>query len=265
MYKAVFLDLDGTLLDDEKNISKENKDAIEYAKQKGVYVCLCSGRQKDAVKNFKEMANSSRYIICSNGAQIYDCDNNEELFSCTIDKEICEILAKFVLENKYYIRIENSYTRYINSKDFFVKYEIILEDENELFKIIDEDKTIQVTIGAKNEEEIHKVINFVNSLNRKDIKIENVFPAGIGNIWVANIINTNTSKGNAIQGLCKYLKIDINDVIAIGDDSNDISMIKNVGLGVAMENAGDDVKRVAKEVTKNNNQNGVAEIINAKI
>ena len=76
-----------------------------------------------------------------------------------------------------------------------------------------------------------------------------------------NIINKNTSKGNAINGLCKYLKLNINDVIACGDDLNDISMIQTVGLGVAMGNAVPIVKEYAKEVTKTNIENGVAEVL----
>lgn len=267
MYKAIFLDLDGTLLDDNKNVSEENKKAIQYAKEKGVYVVLCSGRQKDAVKTFKEMADSSRYIISSNGAQIYDCEKNETLYTCTIDKDICEILVKYIIENKYFIRIENDYVRYVNSPKLFIKHEIVLDNQQELFNIINEDKIIQLAIGAPTKEEIYKVVDFIKSLNRDDIKIENVFPTEVGEtkFWAANLINSNSSKGNAIYGLCKYLKIDINNVIAMGDDLNDLSMIKTVGLGVAMENALEEVKKVAKEITKNNNENGVAEIIKSKI
>lgn len=266
MYKAVFLDLDGTLLNDTKEISEENKNAIKYAQSKGGIVCICSGRQKDAVKVYKEMAGCDRYIICSNGTQIYDCENDEELFSCTLEEDICNTLAKFIIENDFYIRIETSYCRYVNSKDYFIKYEIILDNNEELFKLIKENKILQITIGAKKEEDIKKAIEFVNSLNRKDIKIENVFPPDYyaTKAWSANIINVNASKGNAINGLCKFLKIDIQDTIAMGDDTNDLSMINAVGLGVAMGNAGEDVKQIAKEITKTNMENGVAEVLYKK-
>ena len=81
------------------------------------------------------------------------------------------------------------------------------------------------------------------------------------NIFKINIINTSASKGNAINGLCKFLKIDINDVIAIGDGINDISMIKFAGLGIAMENAIDEVKNAASYVTDSNKNDGVAKAI----
>ena len=263
MYKAVFLDLDGTLLTDDKKVSEENKKAIKYVQSKGGIACICSGRQKDAVKAYKEMAGCDKYIICSNGTQIYDCEKDEELFSCNLERSICNTLANYVIENNFYIRIETSYCRYVNSKDYFVKYEIILDNNEELFEIIKENKILQVTIGSKSEEDMKKVIEFIENLRRTDIKIENVYPPDehAAKAWSANIINKNASKGNAIHGLCKYLKIDIEDVIAMGDDSNDISMMKTVGLGVAMGNAVDDVKKYAKEIAKTNMENGVAEIL----
>ena len=209
------------------------------------------------------MAGCDKYIICSNGTQIYDCEKDEELFSCNLERSICNTLANYVIENNFYIRIETSYCRYVNSKDYFVKYEIILDNNEELFEIIKENNILQVTIGTKTEEDMKKVIEFIENLRRTDIKIENVYPPDehAAKAWSANIINKNASKGNAIHGLCKYLKIDIEDVIAMGDDSNDISMMKTVGLGVAMGNAGDDVKKYAKEIAKTNMENGVAEIL----
>ena len=266
MYKAVFLDLDGTLLTDDKMVSEENKKAIKYVQSKGGIACICSGRQKDAVKAYKEISGCDKYIICSNGTQIYDCEKDEELFSCNLEKDICNTLAQYIIENRLYIRIETSFCRYVNSKDYFVKYEIILDSNEELFEIINKNNILQVTIGTKTEEDMKKVIEFVENLKRTDIKIENVYPPDehAAKAWSANIINNNASKGNAIYGLCKYLKIDIEDVIAMGDDSNDISMMKTVGLGVAMGNAGDDVKLYAKEITKTNMENGVAEILYKK-
>ena len=76
--------------------------------------------------------------------------------------------------------------------------------------------------------------------------------------------NKVISKGNAISKLCEFLKIDINDVIAFGDGINDISMLKIVGLGVAMENAQSEAKEVAKEITITNNDSGVAKVLMSK-
>lgn len=261
MYKAVFLDLDGTLLDDNKKISNDNKEAIKYAKEKGAYIILCSGRQQDTVKEYKEYVNASDYIICCNGAEIYDCNSKQELFCANIPEELVYDLYNFANSRNYLARFDTQYGRYINNMDYFISKEIKLNDDVQ--KFISENKILQFTIGTETEEQIDEAIEYIKSLNRNDIKIENKYIAISGKytIWAINIINSVASKGNAINGLCKYLKIDLENVIGMGDDHNDVSMMKTVGYGVAMENAVPMVKEFAKEVTLTNNENGVAKIL----
>ena len=124
MYKAVFLDLDGTLLDNEKRISEENINAIEKAKDKGVFVCICSGRQIDITRKFKEIAHASQYMICSNGAIIYDDDSHEELFSANIDKAFCKEVYEYVESNSLVARFDTKYGRYVNNDSLNVSTEI---------------------------------------------------------------------------------------------------------------------------------------------
>ena len=101
MYKAVFLDLDGTLLDDNKKISEENKEAIKQAKEKGVQIFLCSGRQQNLVKDYKNEINASDYIICCNGAEIYDCNSKQELFSANLPEDIVYNLYDYANSRNY--------------------------------------------------------------------------------------------------------------------------------------------------------------------
>lgn len=261
MYKAVFLDLDDTLLDNEKNVSIENKEAIKYVKEKGGLVCIASGRSIEATKKFREMANASNYIIYSNGAGIFDCDANEKLFSADIEKEICFSLYDYSVKNDIGIRIDTLYGRFISDEKYAIALDIVFNPE-EGENIIKENDILQISFLAEDEEKRKDAIAFVNENIPKTVKIENVFKTGCNEEFYAiNIINTNVSKGNAINGLCKFLKIDIKDVIAIGDGLNDISMIKTAGLGVAMENGEPELKAVADEVTATNLENGVARIL----
>lgn len=264
MYKAVFLDLDGTLLDENKKISQENKEAIKYAKEKGAQVILCSGRQKSMIKDYKEEINASDYIICCNGAEIYNCAQKESLFMSVLSEDLAYNLYEFSEKNNFLVRYDTQYGRFINNMNYFIQKEVELEKD--IKKFISENNILQITIGTETENEIDEVIKYIESLNRNDIKIENKYIAKTKNfkIWAINIININASKGNAINGLCKYLKIDVKDVIAMGDDLNDISMMKIVGHGVAMGNALPLVKEYAKEVTLSNEENGVAKILKSK-
>ncbi len=265
MYKAIFLDLDGTLLDDDKNISEENKKAIDMAESKGISVCLCSGRQKEFVKKIKEKAGiKSQYLISSNGSEIYDFTNKEVLFTAKLENSVSKKIYEYCEDRKYLIRVDTIYGRYINNMEYEYSGEIELSEN--IDKFLSDNDVIQISVCTKTEHEIDEAINYIKSLG-EDIKIENRYQAGNGvwTLWSVNVINRNASKGNAIYGLCKYLKINIEDVIAMGDDLNDISMIKEAGLGVAMGNAISEVKQIADEITKTNNENGVAEIINSKI
>ena len=265
MYKAVFLDLDGTLLDDDKNISIENKMAIKKAKDNGAIVCICSGRQQDFVKDLKEEAGASRYIICSNGTQIFDCDSGEEIFAMTVEEELTSDLYEIAKAKDYVIKLDTRYGKFINSDKFYFPTEMLIGEDYERF--LSENKVLQITIATNTEEEVDEIIRYLIGLKRTDIKIYNKYKSATKEgreFWGMNVINSNASKGNAINGLCKFLKIDVNEAIAMGDDLNDVSMMEAVGMGVAMGNACDAVKRSAKEVTKTNNENGVAETLNNK-
>jgi Cof subfamily protein (haloacid dehalogenase superfamily) len=263
MYKAVFLDLDGTLLDNEKNISKENIEAIERAKAKGVLVCICSGRQIDITREYKNMAHASNYMICSNGAIIYDDDLGEELFSAYMEKDFCKEAYEYVEKNGLTIRFDTKYGRYVNNENFNTSTEILLTEG--IDKFLADNEIIQMSIVGNTFEEIDKARDSLN-VEGKNTSIGNRYSEEFPKHYCAfNCINDSVSKGNAIRGLCKYLKIDLKDIIAIGDESNDVSMVEVAGLGIAMENGFDDVKAVAKEITKSNVENGVAFILNKYI
>ena len=265
MYKAVFLDLDGTLLDDKKNISQENYDAIEYVTKNNGLVIICSGRSISSTQKIWNKIKASKYIIYSNGAGIYDIHKNENIFSSSIDKDICLNLYNYSIQKNICIRFDTPYGRYITDMKFSTSTDILFNEN--INKFLNENEILQISCMNEEQNHIESCINFINN-SFNSIKIENYYNDFYGNdkinTYVINVINPSTSKGNAISGLCKFLKIDINDVIAMGDDLNDISMIKMVGLGVAMGNAKPEVKNIAKEITTTNNDNGVAKILREK-
>ena len=262
MYKAVFLDLDGTLLDDDKNISQENYDAIEYVTQNNGLVILSSGRPISATQKFWNKVKASRYFIYSNGAGIFDTQTNETIFSAIIEKSICLDLYNYCMQNGICIRIDTKYGRYITDMNLATSTDIFFDDDINDF--LSKDDIQQISFLCLSGEKIENAINYIEEKYHHFAKIENHYTFLSKNneyVHTINILNTSTSKGNAISGLCKFLHIDINDVIAMGDDLNDISMIKTVGLGVAMGNAKQEVKDIAKQITTDNNHSGVAKIL----
>lgn len=262
MYKIVFFDLDETLLTDEKTVLAENKEAIADINKLGVQTVICSGRQANAVKLFKDMAGTGRYVICTNGTEIYDYEKNREIYTCEIDKESVQDLYNFAMQEDLLIKIDTPGIRYVN-KMKFARHE---EQEMKIgIEEILEKNILQISIGFQNDELLEKANEIVSQ--HSNIKIENNFTLQDKNegIHIINIINKEASKGNAIVKLCEYLDIKIEDSIAFGDDINDISMISTVGYGVAMGNARDEIKKIAKEITLSNNEPGIAKVLREKI
>lgn len=265
MYKAVFLDLDGTLLDDKKNVSKENREAIEHVIKKGGQAYIASGRSLVATKKYWEMLHLNRYIIHSNGAGIYDAYTDKTIYIIDMKKNICKQLYEYAVRNSLCIRLDTLNGRYIGSEEYRVHEEEILL-ENNTIDIIGTRKILQISITSKEEEAIKRTVEYIeNNMQKEDIRIEDIFKSGENNDFFAiNAINPKASKGNAISKLCEILQLDISDVIAFGDGMNDISMLSTVGLGVAMGNAKEEVKEKAKITTLTNNENGVAEVLMTK-
>jgi hydroxymethylpyrimidine pyrophosphatase-like HAD family hydrolase len=129
--------------------------------------------------------------------------------------------------------------------------------EEDYKKFFEENIILQMSIGSEDSSKIDEVVEMLDGRVKKENRfMSSLIPQELDMI---NIINSSASKGNAILGLCKYLKIKPEEAMAFGDDLNDISMMKSV-YGVAMENASDNVKVLAKEITKTNDESGIAEI-----
>lgn len=205
MYKAVFLDLDGTLLDDEKNISKENIEAINYAISKGNFVYLCSGRPIDAIKKYWKKVNASRYIIYSNGAGIYDIQSNETIFSSNIDKNICLNIYNLALQNQLCVRLDTPYSRFITNKKFGLSTDIVITESIEDF--MKNNDVLQISLIDNTSKNIEKFINYINNINFYSVQIEDIFITGKNNNFYAlNIINKSASKGNAISRIMQIFE-----------------------------------------------------------
>lgn len=260
MKRIIFLDLDGTLLTTDKQILEESKEAIKRAKEANIEVAICSGRQLNSVKRYKDDACSGRYIICANGAEIIDVENNNVLSVIEIPEEVVYYLYEIVKREEAVIRVDTKYGRYISDIGYGLLEELSLDklDRN----IVDEN-ILQISIGATEESKIDRIIEEVKKV--PGIKVENKFCVDLYKekepLWIINIINNAASKGNAINGLCRFLKINIEDAVCFGDDLNDISMFNTVGYPIAMGNAHEVIKEKAKEIIGNNDEPSIAKKI----
>lgn len=257
MVKAVFIDIDKTLLNSDKKMTDETQKAIEKAKKNGVQIFMISGRSRMASSKFQNI--SSRYIINSNGADIYDCEKKEAIYQSEMEPKICAELYKKAQQENVVIKFDFGLSRAVNKPEFLEDYEVELTEGIDEF--LEKNKVIQISICSENLEQVENLKKYIQEKTCFCVINQFIWEVNGKVMHAIHVNNPTVSKGNAMSGLCRFLKIDLKDTVAIGDKINDISMIKMAGFGVAMGNATEDVKEVADFITATNDEDGVAKVL----
>ena len=263
MIKLCTIDLDGTLFDKNKNISNENKLAIAKAKENGCKIVIATGRPIHGIIRVLEELNlfqNDDYVISYNGAKVFSTLEGNEVYSSTISgKTVKELYqeSKRLKVNFHAFRkneelITDVHNPYTDVEKNINHIEDILVDFN---NIKDDDEFLKCMMVSAEE----NVTNAMKNLNPKYYNQYCVVrSAGI----FLEFLNKKTNKGTALEELAKHLNIDMSETMAIGDAGNDLDMIAKAEVGVAMENAFDEIKKAANYITASNEESGVAKAIN---
>jgi len=262
--KMLGLDLDGTLFNDERNISSRNLEAIEGAIAQGIIVLPATGRPPKGIPQEVLSIPGIRYAVTMNGAAVLDLNDNKVLYRDALETEavirILEMLMKYkgLLDVYYYDQC------YTTSQGFKLLDTIDLPEN--FLKYVKKTRTpVDDLIGLVKEKNITadkinmifpnmSVRNEVMKLLKADDSL------AVTSSVAANVeINAkNANKGEGLRQLGQLLNIKPEEMMACGDADNDYLMIKNVGVGVAMGNAQNSIKEVADYVTLSNEEAGVA-------
>ena len=285
MYKLIAVDLDGTLLNSYGEISKENKEAIKKAIDKGVQVVIASGRMPSSIENFCTEINANRYLIAGNGTLIYDTEEQEIIYDRFMEKQKVLNIIKICEENSIYYSIytENSIiTKSLNYNVLYYQYENSKKPEHkktkiniveDVYKYIDEINTmplLKMTVCDNNQVIFNSIIRKLREL--KDIDVldvehmsRKVIKSGTKDVSIeyfyTEITNLNVNKWNALKVIIEKLDIKPEEVMAIGDNINDIEMVQNAGMGVVMGNSALKAMKIGNSTQSDNNSSGVAEAI----
>lgn len=284
MYKLIAIDLDGTMLNQYGVITEKTKEAIKKAQQKEVEVIIASGRAINSVKNFAKEINSQKYFISGNGAITYDIQNDKILYENILSKQKALQIIKVCEENSIYYNIYTekgiiakslNYNTLYYYKDNLNKpeenqthiniveniYNYIEQREEKVLKIMicDEHQSVFNSIMRKLKEISQIEVLEVSHMSRKiikhgteEIKLE---------YYYTEVSAQNVDKWYAIEELIKILNITKEQVITIGDNANDVKMLQNAGLGIAMGESAPYVKQVADKTTLSNDEDGVAQAL----
>ena len=269
-YKMMCIDMDGTLLGKGRKISEESKIALRKAREKGVQIVITTGRLYNNAAYFSELVGVDSPVIGANGAIIREKRSNEIIYRSSFNEKITKKILE--LANKYRIVlhfhtvssiISNSYVsttvaRIVlpgrNHEDFKVNLRTIKGKEKwlkALGKYSDKvTKIIVFSTSAKRMEEFRKEIGKIDEIT--------YFTSGNKSM---EINMKEVSKGNAVKILADYYGIKREEVICIGDNENDVSMIEYAGLGIAMGNAIPKLKKIADYVTDTNKNDGVRKAV----
>lgn len=256
-YKLLVLDLDDTLLCNDLTISEENINAIKKAREEGVTVVLASGRAPIAMKKYFNMLQIQDYGICYNGAMVLDLETLKPIFQKNVP--LCDAKELFNILKEYDVDIQTYIGNTLYVQEFKPSTERYCEMTGMIAQVVDLQKDILqdvVKILVVGEHEyLQKVQQEVEP------KVQDRVHVFFSKPHYLEFTNIEANKGLAVAHLANSLEIKREEVICIGDGFNDSYMIQYAGLGVAMGNAHEDVKKMADYVTKTNMEHGVAHVI----
>ena len=258
-YKAVFLDMDGTLLRSDHSVSEATKETIRYLTGKGVPVVLVSARPVNAIlPTFRSIGIPEELPLVSlNGS--YIVEKGEPVFDARMGLEVTEAVSEMVrpfgATIAYYLQRE----WFAELKDPWTAYEQRIMDVEvrvgPLGSLIREWKERGIAPNKM------MVMNEPSAIVQIQQRLKAVYNGGL-NIYPSKptyleVMDPRGSKSNAVKWLIERMKIDRTEIITMGDNFNDREMIAFGGMGVAMGNAPDEIKAEADYVTDTNNNDGV--------
>lgn len=269
--RLIAFDLDGTLLDDQKNVPPENLQALEAAAARGVVLVPATGRIVPGIPEPVKSLPGLRYFIVSNGAGVYDAREDRLLYRGDVPVELAlrcyEYMDTLPVIYDCYQNDMGWMTRsmYDNCAPYFTTEPHMLELIRRLRVPVDD---LKETLRQRGEP-LQKLQMFFKpedllERERQLRRIPELFPELTATTSVSNNIeinSVNAGKGKALAALARHLGIELADTVAFGDGTNDCEMLRMAGLGVAMANADPRVKAVADEICDTNNNAGVAQVI----
>jgi len=278
--KLFVTDLDGTLLNSDHKLSEYSMNAIKTAMDKGIPVCIATGRSYNDILEIISELDVKPYIISSNGASVYNT-NGEKMYSISIPKDqVREIITYLKAQNLEFEVADDEYT-YITQKGLDILHQeledvgsvdtkkreeleqdvlgLVLSQGN--LKVVPDMEVLLDSIESANS--VSSISAYLNKIHKAMERFTMDKRILTFSSWKYNfeMTSSDTSKGIALKHLCEHLRIDLSDVAVIGDNYNDLSMIKIAGIKGAMGNAVDNIKSMADFQAPTNDEDGAAKFL----
>ena len=266
MIKLIALDMDGTLLNNEKCISNRNYQAIMAAKKAGIKVVLASGRPLQGLQPHLEhlgLTGKDDFVVSYNGSLVQRVGCGEVLHQTSlkgadakaifkISQQLGVFIHAFSVKQGLITHQHNTWT------DIEAKLNGMQATEVDFEALDDNEDIIKVMMVAE-EQQLTAAINNLPKHLKQQYTVVQSAP------FFLELLHPTSNKGIAIEKLTKVLDLSPEQVMCVGDAENDHAMLRFAGLAVAMENADDATKALADHITKSNEDDGVAHVIETKV
>ena len=277
--KCLAFDLDGTLLrDGSKDIDPRTFESIQKAMAQGIHIVIASGRDKNGCKFVYEplgLENGNHFLALVNGQIVYDFEKKEydldDVLTAEDGIKIQKVCKEFGVEGIFQCGYDfYSYVSSLNRVKKKVKNFILGEPDDYGLKAGRENRNfidlpfeeIHLTQDINKVIMVHSPKFFEKNFEGLKTALSDYDVLLIGSGWM-EIMPKRVSKASALWKICDKLGISMNEVMAFGDAQNDLKMLQQVGIGVAMGNAMDEAKCGATVVTDTNMNNGIGKAIDA--
>lgn len=265
--KFVGVDLDGTLLRDDKTLCDGAEEIINSLAQRGIHFVPITGRPYSGIPDCVKNLDTVEYIISSNGARIINAKTEEELFSFALSNEKTLELIAIMRDADCMFEAFADNVGYVEKElyEYYVREFTGTPIGQYIFSSRKVTPSIEGLFEGTGKQADEIFIDCKMPQVRADILkriegVEGIQHCSLGDRFL-EVTKKGTDKGEAMTVLCNYLGVDLADTIAFGDGENDLQFLDKAGFAVAMENAFPCVKEKADRITKSNNDNGVCEIL----
>lgn len=270
MIKAIFFDIDGTLVNNQSKALESTKKAINYARKNGILCGVATGRSPIRIKEIIDELELDMYVVY-NGQLVFTADRT--IVDQPFDRSTLKKIVRFADKNHRQIIFGGRYqlagsTTMLLGQSLLIKHIVSFLPKKFPVRLMKKGLQLFSPHRQKKRYETLEILNepiyqcILLSQESEQAKLEKYFPECSfqrSNAYTVDIIPKGGSKLSGIKIFAKEKGIVMSEIMAFGDHYNDIDMLKGVGIGVAMGNAQDEVKAAADFVTKTNEKNGIYE------
>ncbi len=260
MFKLIASDLDGTLLNSDKEISDYSIKVLKQAQEKGVDFAVCTGRMYGSMEYLMPKLTFSRYSINIMGAEIYDNFTKKRIYFRPLEDEHAEKIVKYAVENKVHAHLYIDNVLYTNFDDEYRHW--YHKETTTLGQVVEGDflefikgKKISKILFISEPEEAKQHFKNMQEILGDNLNICASHPRYV------EFSHIDAQKDKTLLVLLDMLNIKKEELIVFGDSGNDVSMLKNTGFSCCVANGWEEAKEASNLIVESNDNDGVARTV----